>query len=105
MKVKENENILDTFFRFRQEDLMEEMEQDRACLKKLLKQTQITKLEETIGQLPNQYDTIKKELYKKVDNLIGDYEIKLAYYSKKYYKQGFNDAILLQQECKQEDKK
>lgn len=99
--MKENENILDTFFKIRQDDMLEEMDTDRVSLRNLLKQINQKELNNTINTLPDEYETIKKDLYQKIENLIGDYEIKMAYYNKKYYKQGFSDAIMLNNSCKE----
>lgn len=95
------QNILDTFFNLRQDDLLEEMDMDRVCLKKRLKQINRQGLNDAINTLPDEYKTIKKDLYQKIDELVSDYEIKMAYYNKKYYKQGFNDAIMLNCKCKE----
>lgn len=100
MSMKE-QNILDTFFNLRQDDLLEEMDMDRVCLKNRLKQINRQGLNDAINTLPDEYKTIKKDLYQKIDELVSDYEIKMAYYNKKYYKQGFNDAIMLNCECKE----
>lgn len=102
--MKENENILDTFFNLRQDDMLEEMDIDRISLKKVLKQINIQNLSDTISALPDEYEEIKKDLYHRIDDLIGDYEIKMAYYNKKYYKKGFNDAIMLNCQCQEKKK-
>lgn len=98
--MKENENILNRFFNLRQEDLIDEMGKDRENLKHLLKQINISQIDDIIDGLPKEYNYIKNELYQKIENLIGDYEIKMAYYNKKYYKQGFYDAVKLNCICK-----
>ncbi len=98
--MKENENILNRFFNLRQEDLIDEMGKDRENLKHLLKQINISQIDDIIDGLPKEYNYIKNELYQKIENLIGDYEIKMAYYNKKYYKQGFYDAIMINSKCK-----
>ncbi len=98
--MKENENILNRFFNLRQEDLIDEMGKDRENLKHLLKQINISQIDDIIDGLPKEYNYIKNELYQKIENLIGDYEIKMAYYNKKYYKQGFYDAIMINNKCK-----
>ena len=100
--MKEKQNLVDCYFVLRQDDLMEQMQQDRNCLRKVLKQTSSKELEDTINQLPEECNDIKNELYQKFEDLVGDYEIKLAYYNKKYYKQGFFDAIQLNCICKED---
>ncbi len=101
--MKENENILDTFFDIRQDDILEEMNMDRISLRNVLKQINQRELKNTISTLPDEYETVKKDLYQKIDELIGDYEIKIAYYNKKYYKQGFSDAVMLNYTCKEKE--
>lgn len=94
------QNIIDTFFDLRQDDMLEEMDTDRASLRNVLKQINQKELKNIINTLPDEYETVKKDLYEKIDNLVGDYEIKMAYYNKKYYKQGFCDAIMINNKCK-----
>lgn len=94
------QNIIDTFFDLRQDDMLEEMDTDRASLRNVLKQINQKELKNIINTLPDEYETVKKDLYEKIDNLVGDYEIKMAYYNKKYYKQGFSDAIMINNKCK-----
>lgn len=104
MSMKE-QNIIDTFFDLRQDDMLEEMDTDRASLRNVLKQINQKELKNIINTLPDEYETVKKDLYEKIDNLVGDYEIKMAYYNKKYYKQGFHDAIMINSKCKENAKK
>ena len=101
--MKEDQNILDTFFNIRQEDLLDEMDTDRAYLKSRLKQIRRQGINDTIDQLPEEYVTLKNELYQKIEELVGDYEIKMAYYNKKYYKQGFHDAVMLNCKCQEKE--
>lgn len=101
--MKEDQNILDTFFNIRQEDLLDEMGTDRAYLKSRLKQIRRQGINDTIDQLPEEYVTLKNELYQKIEELVGDYEIKMAYYNKKYYKQGFHDAVMLNCKCQEKE--
>lgn len=103
MSMKEDQNILDTFFNIRQEDLLDEMDTDRAYLKSRLKQIRRQGINDTIDQLPEEYVTLKNELYQKIEELVGDYEIKMAYYNKKYYKQGFHDAVMLNCKCQEKE--
>lgn len=95
------QNILDTFFNLRQDDMLEEMDTDRTSLRNVLKQINQKELKDIIDTLPDEYETVKKNLCEKIDNLVGDYEIKMAYYNKKYYKQGFSDAVMLNCKCKE----
>ncbi|MCI8481704.1 MAG: hypothetical protein HFJ27_01070 [Clostridia bacterium] len=93
--MKNDEKILDKFFALRQDDLMNEMPEDRAYLKRVLKQTKDMGITDMICQLPEEYNSIKQEIEQKFEDVIGDYEVKLAYYNKKYYKQGFYDALVM----------
>ena len=101
MYMKENENILDAFFYLRQEDLLDELNEDKRCLKNALKKVCIKDLQKSINKLPNEYDNVKNEIYDYIDTIIANYEIKRAYYDKKYYKQGFNDAVMINCYCKE----
>lgn len=98
--MKENENILDTFFYLRQEDLLDELKEDGKCLKNAVKKVCIKDLKSCMDELPNQYDDVKSKVYDYIDTITANYEIKRAYYDKKYYKQGFNDAIMINNKCK-----
>ena len=102
MSMKKQDNMLDRFFILRQGDLLEEMKEDREALKSSLKQLNDKKLHESMSQLPQEYDQVKKQIYEYIEDLANDYEIKMAYYDKKFYKQGFEDAVLLQCNLKEE---
>lgn len=93
-------NILDRFFYLRDEEISEDIELDSKYLKTVLKNVKEESIEQKIQTLPDQYNDIKKDILNKIDDLIGDYNIKIAYYNKKYYKQGFRDAIDLCNTCK-----
>lgn len=93
-------NILDKFFNLREEELSEDIEIDTKCLKEMLKNVKQEDIVNKIESLPKEYDDIKNEILQALDDLIGNYNIKIAYYNKKYYKQGFRDAIDLCNTCK-----
>ncbi len=99
----EDENIIDTFFKQRQEDLLEEMSFDRNALKTVLKQENRKRIQDNIDEIPKEYRQLKENLTKNIEDLISNYEIKMAYYDKKYYKQGFQDAIMIQCCCKEKE--
>lgn len=99
----EDENIIDTFFKQRQEDLLEEMSFDRNALKTVLKQENRKRIQDNIDEIPEEYRQLKENLTKNIEDLISNYEIKMAYYDKKYYKQGFQDAIMIQCCCKEKE--
>lgn len=89
------ENIIDTFFNIRQDEFLEEMGEDIDILKPILKQENKKELQQNINEIPNEYEELKTKLKNNIDDLISNYEIKMAYYHKKYYKQGFKDAVML----------
>lgn len=89
------ENIIDTFFNIRQDEFLEEMGEDIDILRPVLKKENKRELQESINEIPNEYEELKTKLKNGVDDLISNYEIKMAYYHKKYYKQGFKDAVML----------
>lgn len=93
-------NILDKFFNLREEELSEDIEIDTKCLKDMLKNIKQEDIVNKIETLPKEYSDIKNEILHALDDLIGNYNIKIAYYNKKYYKQGFKDAIDLCNTCK-----
>lgn len=93
-------NILDKFFNLREEELAEDIESDTKCLKLVLKNVKQEDIIKKIQTLPEEYNDIKIDILSKIDDLVGNYNIKIAYYNKKYYKQGFKDAIDLCNTCK-----
>ncbi len=97
------EKIIDRFFNIRQDDFLEEMSTDIEFLKPVLKQENRKKIQENIDEIPNEYEDLKTRLKNNIDDLISNYEIKMAYYHKKYYKQGFEDAIMLNSHLKEND--
>lgn len=98
--MEKEEEILDKLFRLREEELGEDIEEDIKCLKDKLKDSKQEDLVQMIEELPNECAKFKKEILEKMDDLIMNYTIKIAYYNKKYYKQGFKDAIELENFCK-----
>lgn len=98
--MDEDYNILDNFFYLRDEEISEDIESDTKYLKTVLKNVKEESIEQRIQTLPEEYNDIKKDILSKINDLIGDYNIKIAYYNKKYYKQGFRDAIDLCNTCK-----
>lgn len=89
------ENILDKFFLSREEDLAEERSKDEEYFKTILKKVKQEDISKKLEEIPSEKWELKKELEEIIDDLIGNYNIKIAYYNKKYYQQGFRDAINL----------
>lgn len=65
------------------------------ALKDRLKNIDRKEIDELISTIPEEKADIKQELTNSIDNLIADYNIIVAYYNKKYYKQGYIDATNL----------
>lgn len=98
-------SLLDKFFSYREEEFLEEIDNDIKLLKDRLKGIDKEEIKHMIGNIPEENVEIKEKLENGIDNLIEDYNILVAYYNKKFYKQGFNDAIMLNCKCKENTKK
>lgn len=92
-------NLLDKFFSYREEEFLEEINDDIKLLKNRLKCIDKKEIKNIIKDIPEENVELKEKLENSVDNLISDYNILVAYYNKKFYKQGFNDAIMLNCKC------
>lgn len=93
-------NIIDKLFKIREDDILTDVENDMALLKnrvKGIKKEEITKL---IADIPQENTDLKEKLIDRIDDLVVDYNIMLAYYNKKYYMQGFEDALEIEIKCK-----
>lgn len=95
-------NLLDKFFSYREEEFLEEINDDIKLLKNRLKCIDKKEIKNIIKDIPEENVELKEKLENSVDNLISDYNILVAYYNKKFYKQGFNDAIMLNCKCNKE---
>ena len=98
-----NENILDTYFNLRQDDLAQAIDLENDSLKKALKQVSMKQIRQSIELLPKEYEEIKNQIYSYMNDITANYEIKKAYYEKEYYKQGFHDAIMINCCCKEKE--
>ena len=94
-------NLLDKFFSYREEEFLEEIDEDKSSLKNRLKDIDKKEIKNIIKDIPENNTELKKKLENSIDNLVADYNILIAYYNKKFYKQGFNDAIMLNYKCKE----
>lgn len=92
--------LLDKFFYNREEEMAEEITEDIQCLKSKLKNVRQEHILELLEELPAECHEIREQITEKLDDLIVNYMIKIAYYNKKYYKQGFKDAIALENGCR-----
>lgn len=94
-------NLLDRFFSYREEEFLEEIDDDIKSLKNRLKCVDKKEIKNIIKDIPKENIDLKEKLENGIDNLVADYNILVAYYNKKFYKQGFNDAIMLNCKCNQ----
>ena len=94
-------DILDKIYEIRQEDFEAESSKDREYLNQILNEVKVEKIEEKINEVLNKEEA--KNITKKIELLVENYEIQIAYYSKKNYKQGFKDAICLYTQCLEGD--
>lgn len=93
-------NAIDKFFSYREDDIIESLQRDSSKINNGIKGIKIEDIKATIEEIPQESKNLKTKIEEQIDNLVADYNIRLAYYNKKYYKQGFNDAIKLNLICK-----
>lgn len=86
-------NIIDMLFLEREEETMSNIESDVLILKNKVKGAKKGEINNIIANFPKENNELKEKLLDYIDNLVADYNIMLAYYNKKYYKQGFEDAL------------
>ena len=94
-------SLLDKVFSYREEEFLEEIDNDMKSLKDRLKCIDKKEIKDIISSIPKENVELKEKLENGIDNLIADYNILVAYYNKKFYKQGFNDAVMLNCKCKE----
>ena len=98
--IKENIYILDKIYTARQYDFEKNANIDRKELADKLNHITIEEVEAVIQKnIEEQYK--KQELMEKLDKLVENYEIKMAYYMEKGYKQGFKDGVNLLKQCQE----
>lgn len=93
-EVNEDINVLDKIYNIRQE-ILGELTID---IKEKLNSVSIEELQILIEKNIENIEARNKVL-KKIDLLIENYEIRMANYIEKSYKQGFKDAFNLYNEC------
>lgn len=103
--MKKEQDLLDIYFRGREEEMTNRHKEDRKYFEPILKKIGSKQVRNTIEQIPEEYQDIKEKLKEELEDITINYDIKLAYYNKKYYKQGFEDAIYLNKECNEKQKK
>lgn len=93
----EEYKLIDKLFELREEEGIKDIQIDMSYLKNRVKGIKREEIESLISNVPQEN---KEKLFSNIDNLIADYNIMLAYYNKKYYKQGFEDALEIERKCK-----
>lgn len=93
--MEEKLEILDVLYNARLENLTE-------CTKDIKDKLNNSSIEELHAILQKAIDNTEKKdkILKELDLIIENYEIKMANYIEKGYKQGFKDAFELFSECK-----
>ena len=100
-KMNERLDMLDKIYLARQEELEQE---DRQINKINLEEIEeaIEKQFQKIENIQCRNETILKEkeaIIHKIELLVENYELQIAYYSEKNYKSGFKDAVCLCAQC------
>ncbi len=99
--IKENLDMLDKIYTARQYDFENRANIDRKELADKLNHITIEEVEAVIQKnIEEEYK--KQELMEKLDKLVENYEIKMAYYMEKGYKQGFKDGVNLLKQCSEQ---
>lgn len=93
----EEYKLIDKLFKYREEDGIKDIQEDMSFLKNRVKGIKREEIESLISDVPQGN---KEKILSNIDNLIADYNIMLAYYNKKYYKQGFEDALEIERKCR-----
>ena len=93
----EEYKLIDKLFEIREEDGIKDIQNDMSYLKNRVKGIKREQIESLISGVPQEN---KEKILSNIDNLVADYNIMLAYYNKKYYKQGFEDALEIGRRCK-----
>ncbi len=92
-------DIIDRLFMEREEETISNIEDDVLVLKNKVKGAKKGEINAIIADFPKENSELKEKLLNYIDNLVVDYNIMLAYYNKKYYKQGFEDALEIKRKC------
>ncbi len=96
----EEYKLIDKLFEFREEDGIKDIQADMSYLKNRVKGVKREEIKDLIYNMQQEKKEEKEQLLNSIDDLIADYNIMLAYYNKKYYKQGFEDALEVKRKCK-----
>ena len=98
--INKRPDMLNKIYELRQDEFEAENSKDRKALSKILNEVKLEEIEDKINELSKKD---AKSIIQKLDLLVENYEIQIAYYSQKNYKQGFKDAICLCMQCLQDD--
>ena len=99
--MKENTNeILEKIFEAREEELAKITEQDKIVMKEMKRLEKHDLLNKQINQIPKEFLELKKSILKLLDNYITSIDNEGVYFNKKYYIEGFKDAMKLKEEIK-----
>lgn len=99
--IKESMDMLDKIYEARQEDFEKRANITRKELAEKLNNITIEEVENMIQESIEEQHK-KQELMEKLDKLVENYEIKMAYYMEQGYKQGFKDGINLLKQCSEQ---
>ncbi len=91
-------NVLEKIYNARQCDFEKRANIERKELASKLNEVTLEEMEKiTIETIKEQEK--RQEVLEKLDQLVENYEIKMAYYMEERYKQGFKDGVNLMKEC------
>lgn len=95
MNKDKRKSMLEKLYQCKQYELEEQIrKQEKQELKNVVNDVKIEEIEEMIknnNEVKNVIEEIKK--------LVEDYEMKISFYSEKYYKEGVKDGFHLCNEC------
>ena len=101
-------DMLDKIYDTRQVDFEAENRRDREILSKIAKEVTFEEIQEKIEDIleevgGSKLKQEKEEVLDRIEGLMENYEVQIAYYSQKNYKRGFKDAISLYTQCLKEE--
>ena len=94
---EDNLDMLSKIFECRQYDIEENREEDKIYFEEMLNDIDLNRIYKIIDNVCMQEELIRDNLHELLQKLIENYDMKIAYYSEKYYKQGLIDGMNLQQ--------
>ena len=99
-QINQKLDLLDKIYLARQEELEQQTKQDRQTLKKQLNEVKLEEIQQAVIKGFEKVEKIEKEdVIHKIELLVENYELQIAYYSEKNYKRGFKDAVCLYTQC------